>query len=322
MSKTFKSYKFLFRKNSIKSRRHTNKAAYADRNKSKQTQKDKPKASIGDEENTTSPDVAQMIIANRISTKGLYISTALFIITLFALAGSFYSTFLTRRALQDSRTNAIEESVRNRAIDQRSQDALDLSREQFEEGKKYNDSTITISNQSLQAQINSIKETQRQFEINNKPFLQCSDFTVVQFEAGKPIKIAFKLANIGNAPARVFRKRLGAKIEKEIELHPEVYISKEKDDEAVSLTYLTSQYATIELFTRNLPVTKEDYEAAINKTKLFCFYGEIEYVNETNQKNRILRFSAILLSPNGKEYKLVYLKNFDVPKSEHLKPLK
>lgn len=63
--------------------------------------------------------------------------------------------------------------------------------------------TIQLANKSLDAQIGSIKETQRQFELSTKPFLQFIDFKVYYNDSDFRINVEPTIVNQGIQPAKI-----------------------------------------------------------------------------------------------------------------------
>ncbi len=74
----------------------------------------------------------------------------------------------------------------------------------FIETKRVNDSTIIENRKrskrdslSLNAQIQTLKETKNEFEIDNQPFLQVLNVKIDTLIAGKPMVVSYKLYNHG-----------------------------------------------------------------------------------------------------------------------------
>jgi hypothetical protein len=164
----------------------------------------------------------------------------------------------------------------------------------------------------VQQQNNSLKETQKQFAIDNMANLECSDFTFTEFEADKRPKILFRIINFGKSPAQVYRFRLGFFYSKTIGVSPEGYVKKLLDDPIPSGFSITNQYPRIEMFTADDIIPKAFYDEAMNNNLYMIFCGEIEYFSEVNQDRRKYVFNAILFPPPRKDYKLIYFRNINL----------
>lgn len=113
----------------------------------------------------------------------------LFLKTTEANNESVRANNIAEMALNDSREN------------QRRNDSLDsIIRE-----RNYNRDTTTmkISKQSLQSQINSLEETRKQFEIESRPYIQLGNIIVDSIEEGKFIHINLIVMNMGKLPAKI-----------------------------------------------------------------------------------------------------------------------
>jgi uncharacterized FlaG/YvyC family protein len=64
-----------------------------------------------------------------------------------------------------------------------------------------------LQNKTLAAQIQSIEETQKQFETSNEPYLQYTDPEPPKLEAGKTFDLILKLVNLGKYPVKVIENK-------------------------------------------------------------------------------------------------------------------
>lgn len=58
---------------------------------------------------------------------------------------------------------------------------------------------------SLQAQINSIKEAQKQFEMENRPYIEVSNFDTLSFRENEYPVLRMAVRNLGKQPAKILR---------------------------------------------------------------------------------------------------------------------
>ncbi|MEZ2338752.1 hypothetical protein AB6735_24090 [Mucilaginibacter sp. RCC_168] len=70
------------------------------------------------------------------------------------------------------------------------------------------DATFKLQESALNAQINAIKETQNEFEIENKPFLQITRISVDSPKIGQELHAKFIFYNAGKQPLQIISGRL------------------------------------------------------------------------------------------------------------------
>lgn len=146
-----------------------------------------------------------------------------------------------------------------------------------------------LAQQSLQTQINSVKEAQKQFEILNRPYIQMMDFKPIDFVANGYPKIEYTITNLGNYPAKILSGRMGLMLTdtfrnpfKNINMlghhhHAAVILTKGEE-------YRTS-YNPKEM------INSYHAEKIENETWFIYAWGELEYINELNKKKMIYRFA-------------------------------
>jgi len=96
---------------------------------------------------------------------------------------------------------ALKEAVRSNSI---SEANLNLAKKQFHSNDSANKINLKISNNALQTQINSIKQTQFDFEIENRPFMVFINIHLDTSFKNNVINITYTGYNVGKFPAKVF----------------------------------------------------------------------------------------------------------------------
>lgn len=137
------------------------------------------------------------IIANRIAIIGTFIN--------LALAGLTYLLFIKTGEANKTSMQSLEQA--QKAVEQakRANDIADsnfrLSVIAAKSNDEISDANFKLSTQSLNAQIKSFQETQKQFEIENKPNLQIGGINI---DSISRLKISFNIRNFGKQPAKIF----------------------------------------------------------------------------------------------------------------------
>jgi len=142
----------------------------------------------------------------------------------------------------------------------------------FQLSKEANENSQAISKATLQQQINSLEETQKEFRIENSSYVQIVDFHFDTTDLkNDKIIMSFKLNNIGKTPAKV--------------LKTEYYITYNIDSitKPATATLIDNNY--ISLFStssKDFIINIKDHaysEALMNGTGSLFFGGEIHYIN-------------------------------------------
>lgn len=156
--------------------------------------------------------------------------------------------------------------------------------------------TINITKEDL-------KETKRQFEIANKPFLQCKDFAVMVFEPNKRPKIAYQIVNFGEYTATVINRTFRIECRDTIPVDILDRLTTANTDTFAA--YVNKENPIIEAHTEvyDLP------EIVFNEVKAgrlnIVFSGEIIYKREDKGDTIRHIFCAIVQPLPAKEYRLV-----------------
>lgn len=130
--------------------------------------------------------------ADKIAFAGLVVNIILAVFTYLLFREATNSTKTANEAVAEARrSNSISE--KNYA----------LAKDAFDESKKSGQEATQLANKSLETQIGSLKENQKQFSISNEPFLSIASSNIELFEVGKPLLSKIKIENLGNYPCKV-----------------------------------------------------------------------------------------------------------------------
>lgn len=198
------------------------------------------------------------------------VSAAMFVVTYLLFVKTKESVDVAR----DSLTQFIKTDSINRVND-RVRDSLDSIQRKFEFTR--DNTNISFSKKSLDAQINSIRDEQKQFELQHRAILHISNinFDTTFLKSLLPYHIDYDIGDIGTFPAMI------SKIS-EIILISSINTTKEE----VSNSFLQKPIQSQELLSpkttlrRRVSMDRMDittYKSIMNSKAAMYFFVEIEY---------------------------------------------
>lgn len=226
-----------------------------------------------------------------ISVIAIIISASLLVITLVILRNTLHAINISESTLADSRKKDIVNSMRNKIADS-------LSNVQYERNRIKDSLSMELARKSLQTQIHSVGESQKQFKVLNRPILQIGDIAIANLKAGEKPVLICQIENVGNFTAKVLTRKI--KIGYVHNITERIKIGKWVSIEIP--TYVTKETPFTETFSTNDILGKEYYEAVINGVLKILVIGEIEYVNEVTKDNWIFKFVIEIKPPPSKEF--------------------
>ena len=160
----------------------------------------------------------------------------------------------------------------------------------------------------------SFRETKKQFQIGNEPYLQLK-IIKVEFNDDKPISIRYIIPNLGKVPAKFLTGILTIALCKDGNMDSmTIYGNNPRPDIMQFNTYVSND-GIERLFRAKINTPSEYYMSIKEGIGSAIFKGEIEYINLTTLKKRVYRFGALLnLSKNATEestFNMIYSDNFD-----------
>ncbi|MFZ2784948.1 MAG: hypothetical protein WAZ36_11140 [Sediminibacterium sp.] len=122
--------------------------------------------------------------ANKIAIFGLFINLVLAIFTYLLFQKTVEANKTSQSALKESTrandisTQALADSRKADSIsDIKESVSFILAKSQYETSRIKDSINMLLTKQSVNAQINSLKETQNQFNLENLAYIECADFT-------------------------------------------------------------------------------------------------------------------------------------------------
>ena len=229
------------------------------------------------------------------------------IIPIFALLISITAVVLNKCSLDNtSKALAINDSTFKRNVIKDSltfvsnhrRDSLDSIRK--EQDFKRDTTNIGLSKNSLETQIKSIKETQKQFELANEPFLEI-DSIVIHKKVGQPLSVDFQINNLNNYTAKIVGAGQGISTKYN---PPDL---KSVKDAITSIGdnshYITSTRPVHMEFSEAPKIFDKRREEYFNSGKFYIYFGVIiVYENMVTGKKKLYKFLGRIKSDGSYEY--------------------
>lgn len=227
---------------------------------------------------------------NRIEKKNLKVQVVLAIVTVLLFGLNSVQTCISTNAVREAnRANNLTETViqenKLKAFSDSTHQALIDSVNHVKDsisGIKDN-LTLGLATKSLQAQINSIRQTQNEFEIENKPVLQPSSWNM---DSLTKRKMNFQINNWGKQPAKIFTISGRLKVSKDSSYkRDEILITKR-------FNQVVPQYAGVafSISTNTEGITDNDIIQVKNGTLFLYIIGRVEYENIVAAKRMTYKF--------------------------------
>lgn len=235
---------------------------------------------------------------------GLIINSILAIVAIIVL----YFTFKQTKASIDSSNAAIKsvelaDSVL-KITKLYNESTLKLQKENEANSSMENRKRFTLDSLSMSAQIISLKETQKRFELENETYVEANNFYFqLNDENGIP-KMRWALSNLGKYPVRIVASRCL------------LYYQYKTISSTIPQFPFTDELKPLNLFINNLsPSLQSSDFRRLNATELFhlksktliiCFAGEVHYKNLITKKIRVNKFLITTESINTSSYRYEY----------------
>ena len=154
--------------------------------------------------------------------------------------------------------------------------------------------SINLAKKSLNAQIEFLKETQKQFIDKNESYLQVTGFFVDTLQSFKPIFCHFKIENFGNNPAKLLNQVFASNVS----FNQMPIKDIEKTGAAQNFTSINTyfgidrpiEYNDIPLGGDNKYLTQDVYTDIVNSKKNIFVFGKINYENLVTKKKLIYTY--------------------------------
>lgn len=157
--------------------------------------------------------------------------------------------------------------------------------------------------------IEQNKISTERFDAENAPFLQI-DSIRFQMDTTNKIKIGYTLFNLGKYPAKILNARMGTLISRyNIPENPIKQLAGFHTD-TIHLPYYINNERPFNGFFGGWDVIEKNRMDSINKGKLhLCFFGEIVYINKSNNSKMYYDFNFRFYAPPKSGYIMIYNEN-------------
>jgi hypothetical protein len=256
---------------------------------------------IPKEENKTA------ITANRISIIGTIIN--------LALAGLTYMLF--QKTIEANKTSQSSLLEAQKAVDQAKR-ANDIAEANFKlaqissaSSDSINNANLELSKKSVEAQINSIKESQNRFEIENAPFLQIMYPKIIP-KLNEQFSIAYHIINISGNPAKITDMATFYSLTDS--LPPAIPNKIPKDKFKAVNGYVIKETPIEDKFTFPGILRKREYDMIVDRKAVVYFYPTFNYINLATNKKRTYKcgMKLVYISPEKTYVEYIYNENHDV----------
>ncbi len=214
----------------------------------------------------------------------------------YALDQTRQSTSAAIRSANAADSTVAQQRRNDRIL--REESAISSFRDSINTEKRFRLDSISrgIQNKSVEAQIQTLKETQKQFEVFNEPFLQIIEPVLTVPEGANSGKLFYTIANVGKYPALLTSYKIYVVVDTMPNNFNDVYNYKEPD--SVLAAYLSDKSAI--KFMNDVELNKSSINF-LKKDEYFAYIsGYVRYNNLIKKTVVDFRFQ-LRLKPNEKD---------------------
>ena len=261
-------------------------AAHADSNQMKST--------VGETASIPKIDETEVIESNRISReaneiakKSNWVNFSLLVVTMLLAGAAFYQYSVSKNAAEIAKLTLDSANAFNSRMFKMQQDAKKSATLQAENKEKLDSQTFNLQKQGLDAQIKSLKETQKEFEVENKPLVQVINFQFDTLMHSKKILISFAFRNYGKQPVKCLTSKYAVDFQTGIE-----YKEKQKINwnNVIQNAYLTNSTASFCTWKTGDTINQASVNAIYNGTISTYVFGSMIYQNTVTSKKWMFNF--------------------------------
>jgi len=226
------------------------------------------------------------IRANQIAFWGLWINVALAFVTILLFTKTIQSNNTAIDALKEAK-KANDISEMNRKDDnekdnyeRQRQKTMDSKNEEERQNNFIRDTTtIGLAQASLRAQINSINETRREFELENRGIITITDFKIDTNELRKGAIVFYDFHDIGKFPIIITKRKNGAALSPENSTKTIKNLIDREHGWVIhpDTKHLISPLAKLEGFSSLTPFTQLQYRLFMDGKICYYVFFETEY---------------------------------------------
>ncbi len=237
----------------------------------------------------------------RHSTIGIVVNAVLCLLTLATFWVTRDSVSVAKDALEDSRKKDSVAASKQIIID--SFENIERTQRDIKDSL-----TIDLANRSLQTQITSIKETQKEFEIESRPLVQIVDFNIDSIGIDVNTVAKWNIANLGKFPARILSTKTVFMYDDNRSVE---YMKRLKQGNEIIVNFSISNEAKIPITISGVFHNEERFNRYREGKSFFYLFGEYKYESFVTKKRFLYsfiyrisafpRFNVIVLKSDDKE---------------------
>lgn len=237
---------------------------------------------------------------------------------------AIYTYELYNTAAKDSKTADTSASAANQSakiaqqtlteIKEYNTESLNKQQASLDKSDVANKKNFDRIDKSLDIQDSSLRETRREFEVNNAPYLQIKVVDVSKTEKGKPINISIETENLGAYPAKIESSSIYEATKTISVPIDEAERDFKKDARAIlpdgsyvaKGTPMTHEYLGLVS-----PLSDTQYEMLMAEKWSIFIEGTVNYKNLANGQRKVYKY-IIKINARGKGYQYILNDNYDV----------
>ena len=127
------------------------------------------------------------------------------------------------------------------------------------------------------------------------PYMHFNKFTLEVFEIEKPILINYKVSNFGNDSAKIMKSRMGYLICKPFNKIDPIVVYRFLQNDFKSSYYIKFKSLNTLTFNSSKVLQRESFNSFMSSNSVLYFFGEIEYQNARDSKNKKMRMSKFCM---------------------------
>jgi hypothetical protein len=158
----------------------------------------------------------------------------------------------------------------------------------FKKNEQYNNEVFRLNSRAMELQIKSLKETQKEFEIENRPLIQVAPVRIDSVSAASKIVVYGIVNNFGKQPAKIIYMNIKS-VYSELRDFSD-FASFPKKEINVNMYIAGNSNFPISLRHDNIE-PEERVNKMLNGKAFEYFIGEVKYINTVTNKTMLYRFS-------------------------------
>ena len=245
--------------------------------------------------------------ANSISIVSTVVNIILMVCTVILAAYAIVQANSSRSAATIAQNTLDETKKFNKEVFRR-QDSLNKAQKQSDNERKVKDDSVfnaqkefyATQKMGVDSQIAALRETKKEFEIENRPLLQIVDLKMDTLAVGKRLKIAFSLINYGRQPVKVIKSEIRIGFSYKKYNNGKIIYPAPTPLQHIDNTYITGGMRNWYTWGAGKPLPEDVFMNIVNGECSLYINGTVEFQNSI----------TLVLSEYQYTYQITYLEGF------------